>query len=109
MAPFWIVVFFLLIQKFGTASEAQAIAHGISRQTLRRWLERNWIRGVVVGGKTLYDLDSVAAMVQPVGKLTAAEAAAIAELVADSPDPTPEQVAKVRAIIHGVQAEASTG
>jgi hypothetical protein len=40
MAPFWIVVFFLLIQNLGTASEAQAIAHGVSRQTLRMWLKR---------------------------------------------------------------------
>jgi hypothetical protein len=48
-------------------------------------------------------------MVQPIGKLTDEERAAIAELVADSPDPTDEQVARVRAVIHGVQAEASTG
>jgi hypothetical protein len=54
----------------------------------------------------LYDLDSVRAMVQPIGKLTDEERAAIAELVADSPDPTDEQIAKVRSIIHGVQAGA---
>jgi hypothetical protein len=93
-----------MAQNLGTASEAQAIAHGVSRVTLRRWLERSWIRGVQVGGKTLYDLDSVRALVQPKGKLTDEERAAIADLVADSPDPTDEQIAQVRAIIHGAQA-----
>jgi hypothetical protein len=94
----------------GTASEAQAIAHGVSRQTLRMWLKRGWIRGVQVGGRTLYDLASVAAMVQPIGKLTDEERAAIAELVADSPDPSDEQIAAVRQVIHGIaQAEAGSG
>lgn len=96
-------------ENLGTAAEAQAIAYGVSRKTLRQWLRRGWIRGVQVGGKTKYDLDSVRAMVRPVGKLSDAERAAIAELVADSPDPTDEQIAHVRSVIHGAQAEASTG
>jgi hypothetical protein len=93
-----------MAQNLGTASEAQAIAHGVSRVTLRRWLERGWIRGVQVGGKTLYDLDTVAQMCRPVGKLTDEERVAIAELVAASDDPSDEQVSQVRAIIHGAQA-----
>jgi uncharacterized protein YggL (DUF469 family) len=95
-------------QNLGTYAEAHKIAPA-SRQTCRMWLQRKRIRTVRVGGKTLYDLDTVRAMVQPIGKLTDEERAAIAELVADSPDPTDEQVARVRAVIHGVQAEASTG
>jgi hypothetical protein len=106
-----ILFLFLLLsvaQNLGTYAEARKIAP-VSRQTFRIWLQRKWIRAVRVGGKTLYDLDSVRAMVQPVGKLTDEERAAVAELVATSPDPTDEQIARVRQVIHGVQAEASTG
>ena len=91
----------------GTYAEAHKIAP-VSRQTFRMWLQRGWIRAVRVGGKTLYDLDSVRAVCQPVGKLSDEERTAIAELVATSPDPTDEQVAKVRSIVHGIQAEAAT-
>jgi excisionase family DNA binding protein len=69
----------------GTYAEAARIAP-VSRQTFRMWLQRGWIRAVRVGGKTLYDLDSVAEMCRPVGKLSDEERAAIAELVAGSPD-----------------------
>lgn len=87
-------------RNLGSAAQAQAIAYGISRSTLRMWLSRNWIQGVRVGGRTLYDLDSVAAMIQPVGALSEQERVAIAELVAESPDPDDDQIAKVRSIIH---------
>ncbi len=92
-----------MAQNLGTAAQAQEIAHGIKHQTLRNWLRRGWISGVQVGAHTLYDLDTVAAMVQPVGALTDGERVAIAELVADSPDPTDEQIARLRAVIHNSQ------
>jgi hypothetical protein len=91
----------------GTAAEACAIAHGISHRTLRTWLQRNWIRGVQVGGITRYDLDSVRAMVKPVGKLSDEERRAVAELIASSPDPSDEQISAVRQVIHGTNAEAT--
>ncbi len=92
---------------FGTFAEAQAVLpRPFSGTTFKAWLDRAWIRAVRVGGTILYDLDSVRAMVQPVGDLTDAERAAIAESVATSPDPTDEQIAKVRSIIHSVGSTA---
>jgi hypothetical protein len=90
-------------QNLGLYADAYKIAP-VSRQTYRIWLKKGWIRAVRVGGKTLYDLDSVAEICRPVGKLSDEERAAIAELVADSPDPTDEQIARVRSIIHGASA-----
>jgi hypothetical protein len=87
----------------GPFSEAHKIAP-VSRQTFRMWLQRGWIRAVQVGGRTWYDLDSVRRMVQPIGKLSDEERAAVAELVATSPDPTDDQIAGVRQVLHGVQA-----
>jgi hypothetical protein len=92
-----------MAHNLGTYAEAHKIAPA-SRQTYRMWLQRKWIRAVRVGGKTLYDLDSVRAMVQPIGKLTDEERIAVAELIATSPDPTDEQVARVRQVLHSVQA-----
>jgi hypothetical protein len=91
-------------QNLGTLAEAQAIAP-VSRPTFSAWVKNGWIRAVRVGPrKTLYDLDSVRAMVRPIGKLTDEERAAISELVATSPDPSDEQISAVRAIIHGASA-----
>lgn len=93
-------------RNLGTAAEAQAVAR-VSRTTLYTWRKREWITAYRVGPrKLLYDLDSVAAMVRPIGAVSDAERAAIAEFVAESPDPSDEQIAKVRSVIH---TEASTG
>lgn len=90
----------------GTLADAQAIAP-VSRTTFSHWVRRGWIRAVRVGPrKTLYDLDTVRAMVRPIGRVSDAERAAIAALVAEAPDPSDEQIAKVRSVIH---TEAATG
>jgi hypothetical protein len=82
-----------------------SVAAPVTDTTLRTWLARNWIRGLKVGPRRyLFDRDSLLAMIQPVGALNGEERAAIAELVANSPDPTDEQIAKVRSIIHGASA-----
>jgi hypothetical protein len=95
-------------QNLGTLAEAQAIAP-VSRTTFSTWIKSGWVRAVRVGPrKTLYDLDSVRQMVRPIGALSDEERAAIAELVADSPDPTDAQIAKLRSIIHGNSVEVST-
>lgn len=57
--------------------------------------------------KTLYDLDSVREMVRPIGALSDDERVTVAELVADSPDPTGAQIAALRSVIHGVEASAT--
>jgi hypothetical protein len=91
-------------RNLGPAAAARKVAH-VSNTTLRTWLDRGWITAVRVGPRNyLYDLDSVAAMIQPVGPLSDDERVGIAKAVAKSPDPTPEQLAKLRGIIHEVDA-----
>ncbi|NVN52276.1 hypothetical protein HLY00_2660 [Mycolicibacterium hippocampi] len=91
-------------RNLGPAAAAREVAH-VSNTTLRSWLDRGWITAVRVGPRNyLYDLDSVAAMIQPVGPLSDVERASIAEAVAKSPDPTPAQLATLRGIIHEVDA-----
>ncbi len=97
-------------ENLGTFAEAQAVLpRPVTRTTFSAWVKRGWITAYRMGGKTLYDLDSVRAMVRPIGKLSDAERTQIAELVADSPDPSDAQIAQVRSIIGGAQAEASSG
>jgi hypothetical protein len=87
-----------------TAAQARALVH-VSAATIRTWTARNWIRAVRIGPrKTLSSRTDLLAMVRPVGKLTDAERTAIAELVADSPDPSDEQIAVVRSVIHAEAA-----
>lgn len=92
-------------RNLGPSSAARKIAP-VSNTTLRAWLDRGWISGVRVGRNILYDLDSIAAMMEPVGALADSERVAIAESVATSPDPTPEQVAELRSIIHSTSEVA---
>jgi excisionase family DNA binding protein len=95
-------------ENWGTNAQAREIAR-VSDQTVRRWGKRKWIRAVRVGPrKILFNLDDVAAMVQPLANLPDDQCAAVAPLVAGSPDPDDEQIAKVRSFIHGIQAEAAT-
>lgn len=83
-----------------TSAEARQLAR-VSNTTLRNWTAREWVSAVRVGPrKTLYDRASIEAMIRPIGAVPASERAAIAELVADSPDPDDEQIARVRRIVH---------
>ena len=85
-------------RNLGTAKEAAALV-GVAPATLRNWLRQNLISAVRVGphGKFLYDLDSVAAMRIEYG---AAAEQRIRELVAAAPEFTPEQVNKIRLLLH---------
>lgn len=85
-------------RRLGTAKEAAALI-GISPGTLRNWLRQGLIRAVRVGprGKFLYDLDSVEAMHIEYNRDIDQW---IRELVAAAPDPTPEQINRIRLLLH---------
>jgi excisionase family DNA binding protein len=86
-------------RRLGSAKEACEIA-GCSPGTLRNWLHQKLISAVRVGprGRFLYDLDDVAAMRVEYGK-TADDR--IRELVDAAPQPTPEQINKIRLLPRG--------
>ena len=91
-----------------TSAEARKLAK-VSNTTLRNWTSREWVSAVRVGPrKTLYDRESILAMIRPIGALSDAERAAIAALVAESPDPDATQIVKIRSIIHANGGEATT-
>lgn len=90
--------------EWGTYAEACAIAP-LDRVTFRKWARRGWIRALQIGPpgqskKTLYNLDDVRAMVRPIGRLSDEQRVAIAKRVANSPDPTDDQMDRLRSIVH---------
>ena len=85
-------------RNLGTAKQACEIA-GVSPGTLRNWLHDGLIGAVRIGprGRFLYDLDSVAAMRVEYGAIADER---IREIVAAAPEFTPEQVNKIRLLLH---------
>jgi DNA-binding transcriptional MerR regulator len=94
-------------RRLGTAKQACAIAD-VHPATLRSWLRQGLISGERIGnGPFRYDLDQVAAMrIQyPCADLDAR----IREIVAAAPDFTPQQVNRIRLLLHAAPDRSEGG
>ncbi|HTX95103.1 MAG TPA: helix-turn-helix domain-containing protein [Mycobacterium sp.] len=88
-------------KNLGTAKDACALAH-VNRSTLRGWVRRGLISAVRVGnGPFRYDLDEVAAMVIEYPRDDVDER--IRELVDGAPDFTPQQINRIRLLLHATE------
>jgi hypothetical protein len=86
-------------RNLGTAEQACAVAGIKSYATLRNWLRKRLISAVRVGnGPYLYDLDDCARMRVTYPRADADEA--INELIANAPEFTPEQINRIRLLLH---------
>ena len=80
-------------RNLGTSRQASELV-GVTPATIRNWLRKGRISAVRVGGgHFLFDLDSVAAMVRKYPLR-------IDEQVATAPEFTPEQINRIRLLLH---------
>jgi hypothetical protein len=94
-------------RNLGTAKQACAVA-GVTPATLRNWLRQGLISAVRVGnGPYRYDLDSVAAVCVEYPRADVDER--IRELVDTAPELTPQQINRIRLLLHAAPAEAKAG
>ena len=85
-------------RNLGTAKQACVVA-GVGPATLRNWLRKGLISAVRVGnGPYQYDLDQVAAMRVEYPRADVDQQ--IRELVEGAPEFTPQQVNRIRLLLH---------
>ena len=89
-------------RRLGTAKQACEEAGGVAPSTVRKWLLNGLISGVRVGRRFKYDLDSVAAMRVEYPRDDVDQR--IRELVESAPEFTPQQVNRIRLLLHAVPA-----